>query len=254
MNTVCKKCVFEEPNYGCKLDKLKKLEEAGAVIVKDETTGSATILGRLCGYCRNLDSEWVKQVPQEEWETKVREENTIKMLLIVQLDDPSHEEPYIANVCGLTTKPVETVFLVNEKYGAADLYSRLIAKQLDFKWSVSMCVDDSLLSPVDVILNRYKVEQANFYTMVCGGYSLPANFIKDLDYTLNEKMVPFVLVVGPGVAVFSVAVHHALGGFRDVKDENNVTYNDLINKIIHVTKLDKTEYLVKDFQELCKNL
>lgn len=256
--TSCLDCVFaqwdDNEQVGCDFDRLDKFEENGAEVVghDGETKKWFTIEGRFCNACR--DHDWGKRHQRREWKSLVEEATSLKVAILIYVDDSTSVEEVARTLDSVVAQehpPNEIVIALHNPPLEERSYVNLV-RSMDLKipWFVKRVNPEQVLGYNESIAHYIALDLAlasvssTYYCLVCANHELPSNFLKTVNNAVNVEMMRFVALLPDDDGnrlVIQSNLHKVLWGNRG---------KSIIEKIEEIAKEEKTEHMVKRYEDL----
>lgn len=235
INTSCKDCVFAEysgkTQTGCSLGRLDLFREKGVNVLEcydDSEKEFYVIQNRACSYCRN--SEWAKNVPENEWKNKAEKESRIKYQAIIIANNSLDEiEKTCNSIASQDIPPLHYTVIFKNNLKAPKI-GRILEKYKT-KWRLQQIEDwvDNYRA-IDLVLDAV---QCPYYAVLDEGSTLKEGTIKILQDKIREELVQFALIKNWGGARYIVpfSLHKLYSGNAMEKYEDKIRKDGFSSKI-----------------------
>lgn len=277
IQTKCENCIFANIGYheqqkGCKLDRLTKFEQNGARLELPTIESPYFIVkDRYCAARRT--KEWAEGKNEENLEYIVRAELLQRVEIYLYFTEYDKE---FYDKLNYTIKSIKSQIL---KPGLLSLvcnqdglkYSKLIKfmnENYKLNWRIDRILkdkDNNRLNFLDCIDDVAKKCTSQFYVPILNGYEFTEDFFANIDEAINEKLLRFCVILPDDfdnrrLGVFSIDVHNKFFGNATINaslideecEDNNLLLTSLLQKIEYFAKKDNSEYLIKDYDEICQ--
>ena len=256
--TSCRDCVFaiyeENTQCGCSTGRLEKFKGIGVHIVEaQDGEKEYMVIERFCNHYR--EKNWMtNSKPIRSWGRIKNKEKTVKKeiqircgVVIVLRKETSVQDMEKTILACLKQKEVKPDYIVvvnSSEVPHTEVISRMhhtIKKKAVFYAVRTSHNEASLEECIDLAFVQAK---NGYYITFEGGYEPPPNFLDKIDSLINEELQP-ILFLKPenkidGMFVQTM-IHKMLAG--------NVG-KPLADKIDDITKEEKTEHLVRKWEDI----
>lgn len=245
--TSCINCLFAEwfdhGQTGCSLGRWEKFAENGAELIvrSNEDVSYMEIYGRFCNACR--DSSWGVNHPWQDWRDIVFDEISVRVSVVINACDSTSLQECVQSIESVLEQKQSAAGIiigvkVGSDLGTNSLVGYLRSNSIAVPWQV---VEIKAGYDMD---EAVKCVDSTYYLMIKSGYNLPADYLYTINYAINNEMMRFVALRpdedGNGLLV-QTWLHNQLRGN---------TVKPIIDKVVEIAGEEKTEYMIKSYQEL----
>jgi hypothetical protein len=275
----CRDCCFAEYNgktqTGCKFGRLEQFAKTGTEVVqaRDNDLEFELINGRKCTAYRDKNSEWAKQVPEENRASAVRAEITVRTEILIPIDFNLNGLDLTIESIKKLTLPASFHVINNSDIPPSTIVAYLRKTAEGVSWSITDIkernLDGSRISldrAVDLVSSKLK---SHFYSVWLPGSELPANFTWNIDHKVSNCLEQFSVikpVAGQGLTV-AVGFHRSsmINGNKatpaclydpkfdgDVVPPNAPVLESVLEKAVFLAKNNDMPWMVISREELEK--
>lgn len=266
MDTACKYCVFSEKKgnlqIGCKYGNLERFKNSGCEIIEaeDQEEQFFVIKNRLCMALRR--SPWGDSLSNKEKIDKVRKDITTRVTCILIVKET---EKCIENVIKTFKTAIEqktkfqNIHFILEKKSEIKIGSLMNAIkpiECDIQWFVKQMVHDdfSFKDGIDEIVEK---EKTTFSAIFFSGFSIPEDFVKSVDESINDNLDRFILLkpYNENGLLFQNKLFKIFGGNKDAfNEEFKISFSSIIEKIDFIAKDQNLNNLIGDIELICHSM
>lgn len=223
-------------------------------------------IDRFCTTCRSKDSDWAKEIPEDEWVARVKEDIKLQLTTVFYFDNNETLEDLEKVVKSALTQehlPCEIIILncntdINQGKQISRMFDRLeVEFQKEFEtvaWKQIVPISPSMSENIN-INHLIKVIKGTYFSLsypCCG--SLQPDFIKKIHVALNERLERFVMLCPSEfneTEVYQTYLFNVLEGNKSkILEKDKPPIEWFLEKVKYIEDFNKEYGLIKSIEDV----